>query len=306
MLRRSFLLGFPLAFAQPSKGADFERVRARIRSLMSEQRVPGVAVAVAVDGKIVWEEGFGYADQENHRPATAHTPFSIASVTKPITATALLLLYQRGKIDLDRPIDEYLGEKKPTARVGAARDATVRTVARHVSGLAEHYHFFYADQAHRPPPVEETIRRYGNLVWFPGERFVYSNLGYGLLGHAIARVTGKDLPQLLDAEIFHPLGMRSTLFGQEQGKDCAARYDDNGARLPHYGFDHEGASAAWSSVHDLVRFGMFHARMPLRDQRPILTNASMQEMKTIPADRAAVGGIPAVSRCSTTAAICPV
>src|SRR5258708_19772664 len=238
MLRRSFLLGFPLAFAPPSKGADFESVRARIRSLMSEQRVPGVAVAVAVDGKIVWEEGFGYADQENHRPATAHTPFSIASVTKPITATALLLLYQRGKIDLDRPIDEYLGEKKLTARVGAARDATVRTVARHVSGLAEHYHFFYADQTHRPPPVEETIRRYRNLLCLPPETFFYSNLGYGLLGHAIARVAGNDLHHVLNTEVFHPLGMRNTFLAQGQSKDSAARYDDSGTKLPPYGFDH--------------------------------------------------------------------
>src|SRR5215471_10463243 len=107
MLRRTFLLGFPLAFARRSRGADFEGVRLRIRSLMSEQRVPAVAVAVAVDGEIVWEEGFGYADKENHRLATPHTPFSIASVTKPITATALLTISQRGKINLDHAIDEY-------------------------------------------------------------------------------------------------------------------------------------------------------------------------------------------------------
>jgi len=285
MLRRTFLVGFPVVFVRPSKGADFEGVHSRIRSLMSEQRVPAVAVCVAVDGEIVWEEGFGYADKENQRSATAHTPFSISSATKPLTATALLTMSQRGKIHLDRPIDEYLGEQKLTVRLGAARDATVRAVARHVSGLPEHYHFFYADQRRKPPAIGETIRRYGNLVWFPGERFVYSNLGYGLLGHAIARVSGKALPHMLDTEVFHPLGMQDTFFGQGQRKDCAERYDENETRLPRYGFDHEGASAAWSSAHDLVRFGMFHAGMRLRDQSPILTEATMREMKVIPGDQ---------------------
>lgn len=285
MLRRSFVMAFPIVFAPSGKAADFDSVRARILSLMNEQHVPGVAVAVAADGKIVWEEGFGYADKENQRRATAHTPFSIASATKPMTATALLILSQRGKIDLDRPIGEYLGKAKLTARVGAAQDATVRAVARHVSGLPEHYHFFYADQTRKPPAMGETIRRYGNLVWFPGERFVYSNLGYGLLGHAIARVAGKELPHVLEAEIFHPLGMQNTIFGQDQSKGCAVRYDDNGTKLPAYGFDHEGASAAWSSAHDLVRFGMFHSHTPLPDQKPILTVATMREMKTIPADQ---------------------
>jgi hypothetical protein len=148
--------------------------------------------------------------------------------------------------------------------------------------LPEHYQFFYADQSRKPTAMAETIRRYGNLVWFPGERFVYSNLGYALLGHAIARVSGKPLRHMMDAEVFHPLGMQNTFFGQSQRKDCAERYDDNEMKLPRYGFDHEGASAAWSSVHDLVRFGMFHAGMQLRDQRPILTEATMREMKVIP------------------------
>ena len=285
MLRRSFVAGFPLVLVRSGKASDYDGVRARIRALMSEQHVPGLAVAVAVDGRIVWEEGFGFADKESQRQATAHTPFSIASVTKPITATALLVLSQRGKIGLDRPIDEYLGENKLTARAGAAQNATVRAVARHVSGLPEHYHFFYADQIRMPPAMEETIRRYGNLVWFPGERFVYSNLGYGLLGHALARVAGKSLPDVLNSEIFLPLGMQNTFLNNAQRRACAVRYDDNGTKIPPYAFDHEGASACWSSVHDLVRFGMFHAGTPATDQKPILTEATLREMKAIPADQ---------------------
>jgi hypothetical protein len=76
--------------------------------------------------------------------------------------------------------------------------------------------------------------------------------------------------------------MQNTFLGQSQRKDRAERYDDYETKVPLYGFDHEGASAAWSSAHDLVRFGMFHAGMRLRDQRPILADATMTEMKFIP------------------------
>ena len=72
------------------------------------------------------------------------------------------------------------------ARVGNAGDATVRRVANHTSGLPLHYQFFYADEPYRRPAMDETIRRYGNLVTAPGERYQYSNLGYGVIDYVIA------------------------------------------------------------------------------------------------------------------------
>jgi CubicO group peptidase (beta-lactamase class C family) len=102
---------------------------------------------------VLWEEGFGWADRANRIPATPHTLYSLASISKPITSTGLMILQERGLLDLDRPIDDYLGDAKLTARVGSAADATVRRVANHTAGLPLHYQFFYADQPHRPPPT---------------------------------------------------------------------------------------------------------------------------------------------------------
>src|SRR5712692_1718146 len=120
----------------------FDDIRGLIRKELAKSHMPSIAVAVAHDGKIIWEEGFGWADREKRIQATEHTMYPLASISKPITATGLMVLVQAGKIDLDRPINDYLGSAKVRARVGDAAQATVRRVANHTSGLPLHYQFF--------------------------------------------------------------------------------------------------------------------------------------------------------------------
>ena len=150
----------------------FEPIRAMIRRELVERVLPSLAVGVAREGTIVWEEGFGWADRERRVEATPHTLYSLASISKPITATGLMVLVERGLIDLDNPIDDYLGDAKINARTGKAAEATVRRVANHTAGLPLHYQFFYADEPYHRPPMDETIRRYANLVTPPGERWM--------------------------------------------------------------------------------------------------------------------------------------
>ena len=137
----------------------FDPVRERIRQQLEEKSIPSLTVAVAKDGKIVWEEGFGWADRERRIPADANTPYSLASISKPMTATGLMTLVRDGKLDLDRPVNDYLGAVKLTARIGDAREATVRRVANHTAGLPMHFQFFYAVEAPQRPPMDESLRR---------------------------------------------------------------------------------------------------------------------------------------------------
>jgi CubicO group peptidase (beta-lactamase class C family) len=260
---------------------SFGRVRELIRSQLVERALPSLAVAVAHKRAIVWEEGFGWADREHQIPATPHTLYSLASISKPITTTGLMVLQQRGLIDLDRPIDEYLGDAKLTARAGDAPGATVRRVANHTAGLPLHYQFFYADQPDRPPPFDETIRRYGNLITAPGERSQYSNLGYGLLDYLIARISGQSYADFMRREVFLPLGMAHASVDIGPGLEPyeAARYGADGVRYPFYDFDHRGGSAVYCSAHDLARFGMFHLKAHLDDQKAILSDQAIDAMQ---------------------------
>lgn len=277
------VLAITVRDASATDSADqFDPVRQRIAKGLVDTNLPSIAVAVVRDGQIVWEQGFGWADRENRVPANEHTMYSIASVSKPITATGLMVFKERKKIDLDKPINEYLGEAKLQARVGDAAGATVRRVANHTSGLPLHYQFFYADEAYKPPTREETIRRYGNLVTAPGERFQYSNLGYGVLDFVVERAAGKKFSDAMREEVFLPLGMTHTSIDVAPGLEPhqAIRYTPEGRRIPYYDFDHPGASAVYSSAHDLARFAMFHMKEHLADQRAILSDAAIDEMQT--------------------------
>jgi CubicO group peptidase (beta-lactamase class C family) len=258
----------------------FEDTRAYIRAALVEKSVPSVAVAVARDGRIVWEEGFGWADRERRIAATQHTMYSLASISKPITATALMTLVQAGRIDLDRPANGYLGYAKLRARVGDADAATVRRLADHTSGLPLHYQFFYADEPYSRPSMDETILRYGQLLAAPGERYEYSNLGYGVLDYVIERVSGTSYAEFMRREIFVPLGMAHSSVDIGPGLEAyaATRYSGDGAPLPFYDFDHSGASAVFASAHDLARFALFHLKAHLADQKAILTDAAIDEM----------------------------
>jgi len=272
----------PAPTATATAEADpFDAVRAHIERLVAEGEVPSMAVAVARDGEIVWEEGFGLADRERNLPATERTSYALASISKPLTATGLMILVERGLVNLDSPINDYLGKANLQARVGDAAEATVRRVASHTAGLPLHSQHFYDGEPHRPPPVDETIHRYGNLVTAPGERYQYSNLGYGLLGYAISRVSGESYADFMREEVFAPLGMEHTSVhvgpGLEEGQ--AVKYTPEDTVVPPNDSDSPGASAIYSSAHDLVRFAMFHLKNDLPDQRAITTAAAIDAMQ---------------------------
>ena len=273
----------------PSRGVEtrrspsdvFESARRKIAQILKETGASGVAVAVAKDGKIVWEEGFGTIAHNAKTPVTRDTMFSLASLTKPMTATGLMVLAERGLIDLDKPANDYLGAGKLTACVEGSHAATVKNLIYHTAGLPMHWHLFYADKAQRAPGMDESIRNYGILTGAPGEFYCYSNFGYGILGHILARASGKTYAAFMKQDVFEPLGMTRTMILTESGtfENVATKYDSGKKELPVCDFDHQGASAAYASVHDLVRFGMFRLGDSVPGQKRILKSTALAAMR---------------------------
>src|SRR5205809_7326381 len=282
---RRFMLVFValdgFAHALLGQSSDqFALVRGAMHRLVDSMGSPSVAVAVAKDGQIVWEDAIGWANREQRIPATTNTIYPLASISKPITATGLMVLVERGQVDLDLPINTYLGPAKLTGLAGDARGATVRRVLSHTAGLPLHSQFFYSDRGYAPPDMAETIRRYGKLVFPPGQVVEYSNLGYGIIGNVIERVSGKSYAEFMRQEVFVPLGLTHTSIDLPIGLEnfVAERYDNDERALPFFTFDHIGASSVYSSAHDLVRFAMFHLKDRLPDQRAILQDATVDLM----------------------------
>jgi len=257
-----------------------DSLRPRIQHLMDSLHAPSVSIAVAQQGKIIWEESFGWADIGKHTKATPNTLYSMASISKPITATGMMTLVQRGSIALDHPANDYLGRGKITGYAGDAHDATVERVMSHTAGLPLHYRFFYDGGAEKRPTMDEAIARYGIVVFPPGRVYNYANLDYGIVEQMMAHTTGESYETFMRRAVFSPLGMKRSAIGTGQGLTGAAvRYDDSLKAVPFYDFDHRGASALWVTAHELVRFGMFHLRDHLADQQRILADSTILAMQ---------------------------
>ncbi|MBL8271091.1 serine hydrolase domain-containing protein [Steroidobacter sp.] len=259
----------------------YDDIREYIRAGLVSDSVPSIAVAVAQNGKIVWQEGFGWADKERRIPATEHSMYLLASVSKSMTATALMTLVEQGKVQLDAPVNNYLGNVKLHSYIGNANDATVRQLLNHTSGLPTHLQFFYFDEPYRQPSRDETLLRYGNLFTVPGETYKYSNLGFGTLDYIVERSSGENFADYLRRSVFLPLGMTHSSLHIGKGMEdfAAMRYfAQDGAPIPYFETDAPGAGAMYSSAHDLLRFGMFHLQTPLKDQKAILSKSSLEQM----------------------------
>jgi len=258
----------------------FKDVQALIQNLIDEKGVISIAIAVAKDGKILWEQGFGWANSEKMIKATPDTVYHLASISKAMTATGLMVLVERGLLDLNKPANEYLGEAKLIAYRGDAKDATIKHLMYHTAGLPMYWNFFDMEGPNQRPSMEQSIRRYGILVTPPGETYTYSNFGYGILDHIISRVSGKDYAEYMEEEVFAPLGMSRTSVQTDSSlsSNMAQMYAGGKKPVPPYDFDHRGASAVLSSVRDLVRFGQFHLKNPLPDQKHILKDETIDRM----------------------------
>ena len=272
--------------------ARFDTVRAYIQRLVNEEGVPSIAVAVAKDGEVLWEEGFGWADRERRVRATPHTPYSLASITKPITSTGIMVLSERGAIDLDAPLENYLRGIRFSGIAGDTREVTPRRAMAHSAGLPTHFRAYFAGD--ELPSAKEMLGRYGIVVFPPGKRFQYSNVGYRSLDVAIANASGQSYGEFLRREVFMPLGMtRSAVdLDPQWASEAATRYDEPNKPIPPYVTDHPGSGDVWASAHDMLRFAAFHLGTPFPGQQPILrpqSIAAMQGLAGAPNSRYGLG-----------------
>lgn len=273
----------------------FQKTRSTILKLIEESKIPSIVVGVAHKGEILWMEGFGFADIDKKLPSNEHTTYPLASISKVFTATGLMVLNEQGLLDLDKPVQHYLPDLQITYHHGSPEDLTIRSLANHSSGLPTHFSYHYSDEEKKPTSIPETVQRYGNIIAPPMERSLYANLGFGILGHLLTKITGISYAEFMSKEIFKQLNMKdSHVFDKpcHEGNDVAfygpddvAEYDENGQprfvqygsdfdQLPYSECDTPGAAAVSSSVHDLLKFGMFHL-----NGGPIISNRGLNEMK---------------------------
>lgn len=260
----------------------FSEVRDLVIEQVSTGEVPSIAVAVAENGEIVWEEAFGWADVEHRVRATPNTIYRLGSISKTITATGLMLLVEEGKVDVDGPAVDYLPDDvRPRVYEGEIRDITVRRLLNHRSGMPAYAESFFEDDPESPRPFAETVRRYGIIAYPPGWAFIYCNLGYQMVASIIAEVAGTSYAGFIEERVFAPLGMDHSLVyeGSPFDRQYAANYTPAGERIPLYLDSYPGADGTCASAHDLIRFAMFHLGDSLPGRETILNSESIAAMQ---------------------------
>ncbi len=210
-----FLLAFPLLMqAQQTKlsPAKLTRIDAEVSNFMATTHVPGVAVAIVENGAYEWAQGFGVADLENNVPASEHTLFRLGSISKSLSATAAMELWEHGQFDLDAPIQKYCPAfpLKP-------QPITTRELLGHLAGI-RHYKSGSQDDPeigntrHFSDPIQAGLNFFENdpLVSPPGTHFHYSTQGYTVVGCAIQGAAGATYVDFVRQNVLAPAGMEQT------------------------------------------------------------------------------------------------
>jgi CubicO group peptidase (beta-lactamase class C family) len=223
----------------------------RLRELVENQTIPGAVALVARHGEIASLDAEGWRDIEGRKPMTTDSIFQIMSMTKQFTGVGAMMLVEEGKLELRRPIEDYLpefrgqvvDERLPNGNMtthAPARPPTVWQLMCHTSGLAENPDGELSDNLRTMRvPLDEAVRFYAtrHLQFEPGTRWRYSNMGIATLGRIIEKVSGEEYVHFIESRILKPLGMSDTFFFAPPGKRdrIALVYKHEGGKLVRAG-----------------------------------------------------------------------
>lgn len=221
-------------------GQNITPVNDLVLDVLKKNNLPGVTVAIAVNGKLIFDRGFGYADVDTSTVMQPDTVMRIASVSKPLTGVAILLLHQDGKLSLDDTALSWLEkhEQKFDAQSAIAADPrwsqiTVRHLLNHSAGfdrdkskdtMFQVVHITRVDALKEPAKIPDIVRYQLRqpLDFDPGQKYVYSNVGYCLLGRIIEAASGETYADYIRKRILNPAGMKHTRLGKTQFSELAS------------------------------------------------------------------------------------
>ena len=254
--------------AQPARAPqalEFPALVAESRRLVEDdwrrKDYPGIAIAVSVDGRTIWSEGFGFADLEHRVPMTPRVKFRVGSISKPMTAAAVMTLVESGRLDLDVPIQRYVSVF-PEKRF----PITTRQLGGHLAGVR---HYEGNENFIRDPypsvSAALSIFKEAPLVHEPGTAFLYTSHGYNLLSAVVEGASGRDFLSYMREAVFRPLGMRDTVAdfvtSLIPNRTAFYRRDEDGAvvNAPYVDNSYKWAGGGFlSTTEDVLRFGNAH------------------------------------------------
>jgi len=264
---------------KPTLG-DFD---AYVAEIMKDWKVPGLAVAVVEDGKVVLLKGYGYRDVEKKLPVTTRTLFGIGSISKSFTVTSMGMLVDEGKLDWDKPVRNYLPAFKLYDPVSSER-VTPRDLITHRTGLPRHDTVWYSSNFSRA----DLVRRLQYLEPSKDLRYAYqyNNLMFMTAGYMVGQISGTTWEDFVRRRILTPLGMEDTNFSivdSQKSADFALPYQnakDVVKLMPFHNVDALGpAGSINSSAQDMAAYLMFHMSKGMHGATRLLSDNNSNQMQ---------------------------
>ena len=283
---------------KPAAASPYEtKLQPLIEDFLRKQEIPGFAIAVIDDGKVVYEKGFGVQSLKGKDPTTPRSLFHMASITKPFVATAVMQLVEKGRMSLDAPITTYL----PYFQIAdpRAKTITVRQMLTHTSGMPDEGDYGWDRPQYDDGALERYVRSLKDqkLVFAPGERMQYSNMAYEILGDAVAKASGMTFEEYVHQNILQPLGMSdSTLLVKDTepalmtwGHELDGKGHPFASQVYPYNRMHTPSSDLHSNVKDMSRWAIANLNGGTLDGQRILEKATLEKMWTPAHELAAPG-----------------
>ncbi len=249
-----------------------------VRKQMKEHGVVGLSVAVLDDQRVVWAEGFGYADKAAKTTATAHTRYRAGSISKVLTTAAAMQLAEAGKLDIDAPLVKALPEFSIRSRDADAVPITPRMIMTHHAGLpSDRLEGMWTEHpAHFTSVVEALHDEYRTFP--PNFVHAYSNTGFSVLGAAIQQVSGMPYENFMRDRLLTPLGMTASAFETATPSGTQA-YDEKGKPGRELALRDTPAGGLNTTAPDLLQFARMWFAGGKINGAPVLSAASIAEMQ---------------------------
>jgi CubicO group peptidase (beta-lactamase class C family) len=257
-----------------------------IKEVMARADMPGFAIAVVENQKVVYSAGFGVKSLNSKEPMSASSLFHMASITKPFVATSLMQLWERDKLDLDSPVVRYL----PYFRLADPRykQITVRQMLSHISGMPDVRDYEWDKPQYDDGALERFVRSLSDrtLIAEPGAKMQYSNMAFEVLGDVIAKVSGMSFEDYVKRNILEPLGMKSSTLLVKQADPALltsphvqnATYDVEVSKVFPYNRMHSPSSTLYSNVLEMSRWAMANLNRGELDGKRILKASTVDLM----------------------------
>jgi len=252
----AWVVSGPAAAGGPASRTPAE-LKAQLETIMREERVPGIGLAVVANGQLVWQAGLGLADPAGKTPASAQTLFRVGDIAKGFVGLAALKLQEQGKLKLTDTLKQWAPELALDNHWEASDPVRLAHLLEHTSGLSDMSLMEYAHSAEPPVSLKQALQLNGGgrkARWRPGSRAAHSSVGPALVAYVIEKVSGQRFEDYVTQNFFLPMGMKSASYVEPHSGFAGQYAADGVTALPYWHHLYRPSGALNASAEDMAQY----------------------------------------------------